>query len=170
MSQQNKKIARQGSSIAGNARQQIESMSGKKIISMKKKVLVTGVFDVLHQEHSTFLKKAKELGDYLIVGIESDVRVRQMKGAERPVFTQDVRKKSLEALKIADEVFILPEKFSNSEDHLALIKKIKPDYLAVSSHTKHLDKKRAILEQCGGKVVVVHKHNPNISTTQLLQK
>lgn len=167
---QNKQIARQGDSIAGNARKQIEEQSEKKVISITKKVLVTGVFDVLHQEHIVFLEKAKLLGTYLIVGIESDVRVRQMKGEDRPVFSQEQRKKKLKALGIADEVFILPEQFSRSEDHLALIQKVRPDYLAVSSHTKHLDEKRAILKQCGGEVVIVHAHNPNISTTQLLQK
>ncbi|GIK84506.1 MAG: hypothetical protein BroJett025_11280 [Patescibacteria group bacterium] len=135
-----------------------------------KKVLVTGVFDVLHEEHRNFLKKAKSLGEYLVVGIESDVRVRQIKGEGRPVNTEQLRKKNVEALAIADEVFILPEQFSKPEDHSTLIQKIRPDYLAVSSHTKHLDKKQAILEQFGGEVVVVHEYNPKISTTKLLQK
>ena len=140
---------------------------------MKKKkqiVLATGVFDILHQEHSNFLKKAKAIGDYLIVGVESDVRVRHMKGESRPVNSQAVRIKNLEDLQIADEVFLLPEQFSKPEDHIALIKKIKPRFLAVSSHTHHLEKKQAILKQFGGEVVIVHEHNPKISTTKLLQK
>ena len=137
---------------------------------MNKKVLVTGVFDILHKEHIYFLKKAKSLGDYLIVAIESDVRVKQMKGEGRPINSQDKRKESLERLNLADEVFILPEEFNKPEHHKKLIKKIKPKFLAVSSHTKHLDKKQEILNEFGGEVVVVHDHNPEISTTNLLKK
>ena len=139
-------------------------------MKQKKRVLVTGVFDILHQEHRVFLQKAKALGDYLIVGIESDVRVKKIKGEGRPINSQDTRIKNLQNLAIADEIFILPEQFSKPEDHSALIEKIRPDFLAVSSHTKHLDKKKAILEKFDGKVVIVHDHNPHISTTKLLQK
>lgn len=139
------------------------------MVEYMKKVLVTGVFDVLHEEHTNFLKKAKDLGDYLIVGLESDVRVRQMKGEGRPVNYQNIRKSNIEALKIADEVFILPEQFSKPEDHKKLIRKIKPDYLAVSSHTKFLDRKQAILDEFGGEVVVVHDHNPKISSTKIIK-
>lgn len=133
-----------------------------------KKVLVTGVFDVLHKEHIVFLQKAKKLGDALIVGIESDIRVKQIKGPERPVFSQQERKARLEDLQIADKVFVLPEQFSKPSDHEALIAKIQPDYFAVSSHTQHLDKKRKIVEKYGGKLVVVHEHNPEISSSKLI--
>jgi cytidyltransferase-like protein len=135
---------------------------------MNNKVLVTGVFDILHKEHLIFLNKAKSLGDYLVVGIESNLRVAQMKGKDRPINSQDVRVLNIEKLKIADEVFILPEEFSKPEHHKELIKKIKPKILAVSSHTKHFSKKQAILHDLGGEVVVVHKHNPAVSSTHLL--
>lgn len=141
-------------------------MTSKKKIT---KILATGVFDVLHNEHIKFLNKAKQLGDYLIVGIESDLRVKKIKGSDRPINTQEIRKKNLEKLGIADEVFILPEKFSNPKDHEALIKKIAPNFLAVSSHTKHLNEKKAILNKFGAEVVVVHKHNPQVSTTKILK-
>lgn len=140
------------------------------IMLQQKKVLVTGVFDILHQEHINFLRKAKKLGDILVVGIESDVRVKKMKGVGRPINSQITRKQNLEALNIAHEVFILPEHFSKPEDHSALVQKLKPDFLAVSSHTKHLEEKRKILKECGGEVVVVHEHNPKISTSLILQK
>lgn len=139
-------------------------------MSQKKKVLVTGVFDILHDEHIKFLQKAKKLGDTLSIGIESDFRVRQMKGEGRPINSQSIRQQNLETLNIAQEVFVLPERFSKPEDHIALIQKIKPDFLAVSSHTKHLDEKRKILNECGGEVVVVHEHNPKISSSLILQK
>lgn len=131
-------------------------------------VLVTGVFDILHQEHIAFLQKAKAQGTKLIVGVESDVRVRAMKGDGRPVNSQLVRVANLEKLGIANEVFVLPEQFSKTEEHLALLQKIKPAVLAVSENTPHLESKRKLMAEIGGRVVVVHPHNPNISTTILL--
>ncbi len=138
---------------------------------MKKRViLVTGVFDLLHSEHIEFLKSAKALGEQLVVGIESDNRVRKLKGEGRPVQTAVVRKKMIEALGFVDEVIILPNLFETDEDHLQLLKSIKPAILAVSSHTPHLNSKRRLMNSVGGMVVIVRKHNPNVSTTKTLQK
>lgn len=137
---------------------------------MPRTILATGVFDILHQEHFNFLQKAKALGGRLFVGIESDVRVRQLKGNGRPVNSQQVRLKNLLALGIADEAFVLPERFGNPEDHLALLEKVKPSILAVSSHSLHLEKKEALMKRIGGKVVVVHQHNPAISTSIILEQ
>lgn len=139
----------------------------KKILDSKK-VLVTGVFDVLHQEHKKFLKAAKKEGTHLIIGIESDKRVKVIKGVSRPTINQEQRKKNLEKLEIADEVFILPENFKSHISHIKLIEKIKPDVLAVSSHTAHLNKKRAIMKANGGIVKVVLKHNPKVSSTKII--
>jgi len=134
----------------------------------RKLVFASGVFDVLHQEHVNFLTKAKAAGDVLVVAIESDVRVRQIKGEGRPVHSQNDRKAKLESLGMIDLVFILPENFSQPPQHRQLIDEVRPDIFAVSSHTSHLDKKRAIVESFGGKLEVVHEHNPAISTTLLL--
>jgi len=134
------------------------------------RVLVTGVFDVLHQEHLHFLANAREMGDILIVALESDARVRQIKGPTRPHFSQAERRRQLLDLDAADIVVILPEEFSHPEQHQAVISQIQPTYLAVSSHTQRLDKKQAILSQYGGRVVVVLDYNPNESTTKLLEE
>ena len=133
-------------------------------------ILVTGVFDLLHSEHVAFLQNAKDLGGRLVVGIESDSRVRKLKGEGRPVQLALERKNALVALEFVDEVIILPDQFETESDHLRLLKLVKPDILAVSSHTPHLDVKRRLMKQVGGKVVVVRNHNPNISTTKILQK
>ncbi len=137
---------------------------------MKKRprVLVTGVFDILHQEHVKFLKKARALGSELIVAVESDKRVRQIKGVGRPVNNQILRKKNLEKLNIASKVIILPEEFSHPEDHLKFLKQLKPDVLAVSSHTAHQKEKASLMAQVGGRLVVVHQHNPEVSTTKII--
>lgn len=141
-----------------------------KKINDKKVVLVTGVFDILHQEHEIFLQKAREQGERLIIGVESDVRVKKMKGVGRPINPQKKRVENLIKLQITNDVFILPEQFDKPQDHEALISKIKPDILAVSSHTMHLDKKTKIVEKYGGKVVVVHQQNPLYSSTKSILK
>jgi cytidyltransferase-like protein len=137
---------------------------------LPKIVLVTGVFDILHQEHINFLVKAKEQGDELWVGIETDARVRQLKGEGRPINSQDIRLKQLKKLKLANHVFILPAKFDQPADHEALIAQIRPAVLAVSSHTPFLAAKKKLVEKYGGQLVVVLKQNPAISSTILLKK
>lgn len=131
------------------------------------RVLVTGVFDVLHEEHVKFLFAAKKLGQ-LMVGLESDLRVSNIKGNNRPINPAAVRMQNLVDLGIADEVFVLPEKFNNIEQRRTLLNLIKPDILAVSSHTPHLDKKRRLMKAIGGRVEIVHQHNPKVSTSKLL--
>lgn len=133
-------------------------------------VLATGVFDVLHQEHVLFLKQAKQLGGVLVVGIESDHRVRKLKGPGRPVNSARNRAQALRRFEFVDVVLVLPEKFDQPSDHEALIASIQPDVLAVSSHTPNLDAKRRILKKLGGRVEVVHDHNPQFSTTLLIQQ
>ena len=134
------------------------------------KILVTGVFDLLHQEHKNFLTKAQEQGDILLVGLESDSRVKQLKGKARPINSLNTRIKNLEALNIADKIFALPEKFNKPEHHSTLINQIKPDILAVSSHTPNLSAKKHLIESIGGELKIVHRHNSKISTTKLLDK
>ncbi|NCN45576.1 MAG: hypothetical protein COU63_03515 [Candidatus Pacebacteria bacterium CG10_big_fil_rev_8_21_14_0_10_36_11] len=140
------------------------------VLNKQKIVLATGVFDVLHQEHMAFLKAAKIEGTMLVVGLESDLRVKSMKGSSRPVYSEQERKRNLEQLKIADLVFVLPEEFSTPTDHLNLLKQIKPAVLAVSSHTAYLDTKKKLMSKVGGEVRVVREYNPDFSTTKLLQQ
>ena len=150
----------------------LSSQITKKIVSQKKLgkriVLVTGVFDLLHQEHLNFLTKAKKIGDFLVVALESDVRVRQMKGPLRPQNNQEVRVNNIKSLKIADLVFLLPEEFDHPQDREDFIARLQPDILAVSAHTNFLDQKRQIMEKFGGKLIVVHQHNPQVSSTIIL--
>jgi D-beta-D-heptose 7-phosphate kinase/D-beta-D-heptose 1-phosphate adenosyltransferase len=71
-----------------------------------KKVFVNGTFDILHMGHIALLDYAKSLGDQLIVAIDSDDRVRLLKGSDRPINSQVERGTLLNALKSVDEVFI----------------------------------------------------------------
>ena len=67
-------------------------------------VWVNGCFDVLHRGHFELLEYARSLGDRLVVGIDTDKRVRQYKGKGRPYNTQEDRKYALECLRAVDEV------------------------------------------------------------------
>jgi D-beta-D-heptose 7-phosphate kinase/D-beta-D-heptose 1-phosphate adenosyltransferase len=71
-----------------------------------KKVFVNGTFDILHVGHIALLDYAKSLGDQLVVGIDSDDRVRLLKGFDRPINSQVERGTLLAALKSVDEVFV----------------------------------------------------------------
>ena len=131
-------------------------------------VLVTGIFDVLHSEHKNFLKASKQQGDILLVGLESDTRTRQLKGNSRPFNPLKTRLQNLTNLHLANYIFPLPEKFSSSPAHQKLIKTLKPDILAISSHTPNQPQKKQIIEKYGGQLKVVYSHNPQVSTTKLI--
>lgn len=136
----------------------------------KKIVLVTGVFDLIHQEHREFLRKAKAAGDVLIVGLEADVRVQELKGDERPINDQNKRQQQLQNLSVVDLAFVLPEDFCTKQERLDFLKLVKPDVLAVSSHTSFLKEKKELMGEIGGEVQVVHEFNPDISTTKLISE
>ena len=73
-------------------------------------IFVNGTFDILHRGHLELLNYAKSLGDFLLVGIDSDDRVKEKKGPTRPIYNQGERKFFLENLKAVDSVDI----FSNN--------------------------------------------------------
>lgn len=133
----------------------------------KKIVLVTGCFDILHSAHEQFLYQAKLAGNVLLVGLETDVRVKILKGKGRPVNSWQKRAQKLAALKTVDYVFPLPENLADPGIQKALIVGIKPSILAVSSHTSFLDQKKTLVEKAGGKLKVVLLQDKNISTSIL---
>jgi D-beta-D-heptose 7-phosphate kinase/D-beta-D-heptose 1-phosphate adenosyltransferase len=97
-----------------------------------KKVFVNGTFDLLHPGHLQLLNFAKSYGDYLIVGIDTDDRVKEKKGQKRPIYNQDDRAFFLRMLKPVDQV----EMFSSDEELEALIKEFRPDIMVVGSDWK----------------------------------
>lgn len=90
----------------------------------KKIVFTNGCFDILHKGHVTYLKKAKSLGDILILGLNSDDSVKRLKGESRPVNKESDRASVLEALECIDYIVIFTE-----DTPLNLIKTVMPDIL-----------------------------------------
>lgn len=100
--------------------------------SMTKKVFVNGTFDVLHRGHLELLNYAKSLGDYVVVGIDNDERVKEKKGPSRPVNSAEERAFMLMNLRSVDEVRF----FGNDEELKNLVKSVKPDIMVVGSDWK----------------------------------
>ena len=99
-----------------------------------KKIAVNGTFDVLHPGHIRLLTYAKGLGDYLLVAIDSDSRVAELKGSTRPIHPFAVRKEMLLALKTVDEVVM----FSSANELESIIKDNNIDYIVKGSdHRNH---------------------------------
>ena len=96
------------------------------------RVFVNGTFDLLHPGHIALLNYARSLGNYVIVGIDTDDRVREKKGSTRPIYNQDDRGLMLVALKAVDEV----RYFDSDESLEALVKDVKPDVMVVGSDWK----------------------------------
>ena len=97
-----------------------------------KLVWVNGCFDVLHRGHFEMLKYAKSLGDYLMVGIDSDQKVKRDKGSSRPFNNVDDRKFALESICYVDKVLI----FESKEELEFLIRQLEPNYMVIGSDWK----------------------------------
>ena len=99
---------------------------------MNKKIIVNGTFDLLHVGHVALLEYARSLGDHVLVCIDSDSRVKQLKGESRPINTQADRAKMLSALRCVDMVQV----FDTEEQLIEQIKLYQPDIMVKGSDYK----------------------------------
>jgi len=133
----------------------------------KKLVVTNGCFDILHLGHVIYLENARNRGDVLLVGLNGDDATRQLKGAGRPVNSENDRAAVLAALASVDGVCIFPEKTA-----LKFLSAAKPDiYVKGGDYTLDTldqDERRAV-ESAGGKIVIL-PFVPGKSTTELLEK
>lgn len=142
------------------------AQKAKELKAQGKKIVTTnGCFDILHLGHVRILEAAKELGDILIVGINTDESVKRLKGPERPINSELERAEVIGALKSVDFVTIFPE-----DTPVEMLELIKPDI-----HVKGSDYKPSALAE----TPVVQKHGGQVhilnlvdgkSTTGLLKK
>ncbi len=115
----------------------------------KRLVFTNGAFDILHAGHVTYLQFAREQGDALCVGLNSDASVKRYKGDKRPVNGQADRALVLAALACVDYVVIFDE-----DEPKELIGAIVPDVLVKGADWAHYVSGRDIVEAHGGKVVL----------------
>ena len=124
-------------------------------------VIVNGTFDILHPGHVAMLNTARSLGNYLIVCIDTDRRVQELKGVNRPINNQLDRKVLLQNLKSVDIV----EFFDSEEELIKLIKLYKPNVMVKGSDYKG---KRIVGEDLIPKVFFYDRID-NYSTTKTIQ-
>lgn len=118
----------------------------------KKIVLTQGVYDLIHQGHAIYLQKAREHGDVLIVGVDSDALTKQRKGPDRPIVPQEERVNMLIHLRHVDIVTIRDIHHGIG----GLIRLVQPDILIVSESTKDFQGKDVEeYENACGKIVML---------------
>ena len=125
------------------------------------KVFTNGCFDIIHPGHLKMLKYCASLGDYLLVGIDSDSRVRAMKGSSRPINPQEVRKFILLNFKWVNDVVV----FDSDEELIKVIAEYEPDYMVVGSDWKE---KKVIGSEHAKNVNFFDRIN-EYSTTKIIQ-
>jgi D-glycero-beta-D-manno-heptose 1-phosphate adenylyltransferase len=132
-----------------------------------KLVVTNGCFDLLHVGHVTYLEAARNCGDALLVGVNGDAGVRELKGPDRPINNEQDRAAVLAALEAVDGICIFPER--SAANFLATAQ---PDiYVKGGDYTLETlnQNERRIVEETGGKIVLI-PIVPGKSTTSLVQK
>jgi len=128
-------------------------------------VFTNGCFDILHAGHVIYLEEAKALGDRLVVGLNTDASVREIKGDDRPIIGELNRAKVLVSLESVDMVILFDE-----ETPIELIKKIKPQYLVKGGDYREEDMIGAdFVTQHNGKVMIL-SFVDGISTSGIIDK
>jgi rfaE bifunctional protein nucleotidyltransferase chain/domain len=136
-------------------------------MSLDKRTLVftNGVFDLLHPGHLDVLIAARQQGDALVVGINSDASVRRLKGESRPVRSEGERALLLAALRAVDAVVVFDQ-----DTPLELIRALEPDVLVKGGdYTEATVVGAADVRARGGRVVIVPL-TPGHSTTAIVEK
>ena len=136
-----------------------ESQKGKRI------VFTNGCFDLLHVGHVKYLQAARQLGDLLVLGLNSDDSIRRLKGSGRPLIGQDERAHILAALHCIDYIVIFDE-----DTPLELISQLRPDILVKGGdYTAEGVVGRELVESYGGRVELINFVDGK-STTSIINK
>ena len=138
----------------------VEELKGQN----KKIVTCNGCFDILHQGHTKFLEEAKHQGDILIVGINSDSSVKENKGPDRPINSEQSRAEALSDLEMVDYIVIFSEK-----NPIKLLEIIKPDIHCNGVEYGENCIEAETVKKHGGRIYLIKKFK-NFSTTNLIKK
>ena len=137
----------------------LNNLKGKKI------VFTNGCFDILHIGHVEYLKKSKEFGDILIVGLNSDSSVKKLKGENRPINNEVDRAEVLDELKSVDYVVIFEQ-----DSPVELLNIIKPDiYTKGADYTIDTLPEAPVVIKNGGRIEFI-KFVEGKSTTGIVEQ
>jgi rfaE bifunctional protein nucleotidyltransferase chain/domain len=146
-------------------RQALKTIAAQAKNEGKKIVFTNGCFDLLHRGHVQLLREAKSLGDILIVALNSDRSVRQIKGPDRPILPEEERAELIAALEMVDYVTMFDE-----PDPLNVIRELRPDVLAKGGDWAEDNiVGRELVESYGGKVAVI-PYLKGHSTTEIIER
>jgi D-beta-D-heptose 7-phosphate kinase/D-beta-D-heptose 1-phosphate adenosyltransferase len=126
------------------------------------KIVVNGTFDILHRGHIEMLEYAKSLGNELLVCIDTDNRVRQLKGSTRPINNQADRAFMLQSLKCVDTVWL----FDNETELEYILETYQPDVMVKGSDYEH----KPIVGEHLCKEIKFYELVKNYSTTNIIQR
>lgn len=126
-------------------------------------VLTSGTFDLFHIGHAQYLEKAKALGDLLIVGVDSDEKVRARKGPTRPVVPEMERVMILSHIRHADVITLKPHNETSNQ----LIQLVSPDILVISKSTKHTEEEINEKRRLCGEVVLLEPQSETSTSAKL---
>ncbi|MGM0437081.1 MAG: D-glycero-beta-D-manno-heptose 1-phosphate adenylyltransferase [Bacillota bacterium] len=131
----------------------------------KKVVFTNGCFDLLHIGHIRYLYKAKEFGSILVVALNSDKSVRNLKGKNRPIINEKERAELLSALEMIDYITIFDDLTCKN-----ILKTLKPDiYVKGGDYTRETLPEWPVVADYGGEVKLVNEIKGQ-STTSLIKK
>lgn len=138
-------------------------------MNKKNIVLAGGCFDILHPGHLEFLKKARQLGDKLVILLESDINVKKLKGEKRPVNKQKTRSDNLFKTGLVDIVIPLASKVDD-QYYQTIVKSVNPDIIAITRGDPLTNKKRVQSKIVGSELIEVMDRNLEFSTTKTIEE
>lgn len=131
----------------------------------RKIVFTNGCFDVLHRGHVDYLVRASELGDLLVIGLNTDESVRRLKGPSRPYLDEETRAYLLASMSFTSAIILFEE-----DTPMELIQKVRPDVLVKGSDYKPVEiVGHDLVTSWGGKVQTIDL-TPGFSSTQIIGK
>jgi len=128
-------------------------------------VLTSGSFDLIHLGHVKYLAKAKEFGDVLVVGVDSDAKIKRRKGEDRPMVPEQERLEMLAHQRPVDVVYLK----GDDDPKWGLIKAVRPDFLVLTEDHTYSETDLAELGELCGEIQVLERQ-ATITTSERIRQ
>jgi D-glycero-beta-D-manno-heptose 1-phosphate adenylyltransferase len=128
-------------------------------------VLTSGSFDLIHLGHVKYLARAKELGGILVVGVDSDAKIRRRKGDDRPMVPEEERLELLAHQRPVDLIYLKRDE----DPQWGLIRAVEPDVLVLTADHSYTPEQLAALDAVVGEVVVLERQS-SVTTSERIRQ